>query len=125
MLYDTCRKSPDPGSILEHVFIIIRAKRDYKELLQTFALAQAMRDDESGRAAAEAFDKYKEAVLPYLKSEQDKADVEIRKAMKEELARGPLSVKRIASTKKVRSRLNEVARSLREPPVRWKRKFNQ
>lgn len=121
MLYDKHVGLPEPGSAMEYLFVLIKMRRDYMQLLQTYTLAQAIRDDDTGKATQEAFENYKAAVLPHLKNQQKRAAGNVAEAMRREFARGPLKVKPLTPSNMVKSRLGTVVNSIKEPPFKWKR----
>lgn len=120
MLYDKYVGLPEPGSVIEYLFVLIRMRRDYVQLLHTYTLAQAIRDDETGKVTQEAFENYKAAVLPHLKNQQKKAVGDVAEAMRQEFARGPLKVKPLTPSNMVKSRLGTVVNSIKEPPFKWR-----
>lgn len=122
MLYDKYVGVPETGSIIEYLFVLIRMRRDYMELLKTYTLAQAIRDDETGKATQEAFENFKSAVLPHLKNQQKRAVIDVAEAMRREFARGPLKVKALTPSNMVKSRLGTVVNSIRQPPFKWRGK---
>lgn len=90
--------------------ISVRLRKDVQELHRTFAIVQAVRDDEeSGQRSSSAFEKYREALMPYSKDSVQKADDELLKRMEAEIAKGPLVVRPIAATPRVRSRLAQIS----------------
>lgn len=122
MMYDKYNGLPDPGSLLEKLFILVRMRRDRITLLQTFTVAQTIRDDDTGEASAEAFEKFKVAVLPYLSGEEKQAKFDMAEAMRAEFARGPMKIQALAPTNQVKSRLQNVVRGLKQPHIGWRGK---
>ena len=83
-------------------------------------IAQSIRDDDTGQASQEAFDKYKAAAIPYVTRDAKRAQVDVAKALEEEFARGPMNIRPLTPSDTVRSRLGSVVNSLKQPPIGWK-----
>lgn len=111
MMYDIMKTMPPRGSIKEALMIAVRKRRDLQDIYRTFALIQAARDKgESGELTQEAFESYRTSMLPYLQIESRKADDDVVKRLQEEVQRGPLVVRQVMETPKIRSRLQSIAR---------------
>lgn len=103
--------------------MLIRLRKDLIQLYSTFAIVQALRDDDKGEATKDAFERFRDTVMPYLKKESVKAQQEVIDRLREEIARGPLSVRQLPSSSQTRSRLKEIVRKIKtQPPVRWSRR---
>lgn len=98
-------------------------RKDLIELYRTFAVVQAVRDDDKGEATKDAFEKFRDTVMPYLKKESIRSQQEVVDRMKDEVARGPLTIRQLAPTAQTRSRLKDLVKKIKtQPPVRWSRK---
>lgn len=98
-------------------------RKDLIELYRTFAVVQALRDDDKGEATKDAFDKFRDSVMPYLKKDVVRAHQEVVDRLKQEVGLGPLSIKQLAPTVQTRSRLKELVKQIKtQSPVRWSRK---
>jgi len=106
VLYDTMRKSPEPGSLLEVLCIMIQMRRELAEFHKTLCIVQAVRDSEdSGDSTRKAFENYRNSVMPFLKKEVEKENKKIGEVLRREAARGPLRLKVTAKPSGVGSRL--------------------
>ena len=111
MMYDIMTELPPRGSVREALMISIRLRRDVQDLYRTYVLVQAVRDkSEAGEPSQEAFNKFKESIMPFVGDTTRRADEEVVKRLGEEVARGPLNVRRVMETPKIRSRLQKIAR---------------
>lgn len=103
---------------------MIRMRRDLIELYKTFSIVQAIGDDK-GDATREAFDKYRDASMPYLKRETIRAQQSVIDRLKEEVRLAPhgLFVRKVVDRSRNRSRLQELVNKQKDrPPVRWRRR---
>lgn len=111
MMYDVMTELPPRGSVREALMVSIRLRRDVQDLYRVYAIVQAARDDgESGEPTQEAFNRFKDAIMPFVGDTAKKADEEVVERLNAEIARGPMSVRAVSQTPKIKSRLQEVAR---------------
>lgn len=111
MMYDTMQKLPPRGSMKESLMTSIRLRRDVQDLYRTYVIVQAIRDKgESGEPTQDAFNNFRQAVMPYVGENTKKSDQDVIDRLHEEVARGPLRVKKTIETPKIRSRLQKIAR---------------
>lgn len=111
MMYDTMTELPPRGSFKEALMVSIRLRRDVQDLYRTYVVVQAIRDQgEDGEPTQSAFSKFKEAIMPFVGDTTKKADEEVVARLQEEVSRGPLMVRPVEATPKIRSRLKEIAR---------------
>lgn len=85
MLYDLASSPPEPGSLLESIFLLITTRRREAELFQTEALISAVvgtvsKDFEGIEKALEA---YKAAMFPFLEAERGKRAAMAKEALKQ------------------------------------------
>lgn len=82
MWYDTCGESPTYKSPRETLFILVYLKRQQTALLSTRALVQTslQSEKEAQDPAVEAFQKYYDAMFPFLEN-ADPAQDEMHKAL--------------------------------------------
>ena len=95
MLYDLATEPPEPGTLLESVFLLVSLRRREAELLQTEALALAPLVASSGKVEVltEALKAYKNALFPFLPAEVEKEKKDIQEALKRWTERGSFRVK--------------------------------
>lgn len=111
MMYDTMTKLPPRRSALEALMLAIRLRRDVQDIYRTYAMIQAVRDkSESAELIQDAFNKFKDSMMPYASDSTVKADERVVDRLKEEIARGPLQVSKVKETSRIRSRLKAIAR---------------
>ena len=97
--------------------MMVQMRREIKELYKTHAVVQAVMitqhpdSTDKGDSVREAFDNFKNSLMPFLKSELKKEEEKVVKALWEEAARGPMKVTPIEPMR-VSSRL----RKLKRPP---------
>ena len=110
MMYDTMTELPPRGSVKEALMVSIRLRRDVQDLYRTYVVVQAVRDQgEDGEPTQNAFSKFKEAIMPFVGDTTKKADEEVVQRLNEEIARGPMKVRPVEATPRIRSRLKEIA----------------
>lgn len=111
MMYDIMSEMPKRGSIHEALMLSIRLRREVQDLHRTYVIVQAIRDKgETGEPTQEAFNRFKDSIMPHMADSTAKADRDVVKRLEEEIARGPLAVRRVAETSQIRSRLQRIAR---------------
>ena len=111
MMYDIMRELPRRGSVREALMISIRLRREVQDLYRTYVLVQAIRDKgETGEPTQDAFNKFKQSIMPYVSDTTVKADEEVVRRLEEEIARGPLRVTPVSESPAIRSRLQSIAR---------------
>lgn len=99
LLLLTCRELPPVGSPREVVLLSLILAQETAEHAKFRALMQATIDASSARSA---FDEYMEAAFPYLHSAKKRDAMDAAKILEQELARGPLSVRRLDTLHKQR-----------------------
>lgn len=111
MMYDIMRELPPRGSVREALMVSIHLRREVQDLYRTYVIVQAIRDKgETGEPTQDAFNKFKEAIMPYVSESTMQADRDVVKRLEEEVARGPLMVRKVMETPAIRSRLQRIAR---------------
>ena len=86
MLYELSGQSPEPGSLLESIFVMIAKRRQEAEYYKTKTLVAAIladKIDDGGRRLSEAMDLYRDSLFPYLASETTKRDRVTKKLLKQ------------------------------------------
>lgn len=86
MLYELHGRPPEPGSLLESVFVMIAKRRQESEYYKTKAIVTAMVADKmegGGQRLIDALDTYRDSLFPYLASEAKKKDRLTKKALKQ------------------------------------------
>lgn len=121
MLYDTAARPPRPGSILETLFIMVQIRREASRLMEVRSVVQALQDEsETGQATQEAFNDFRLALMPYLMQDERDARKQFREVMNRELRMGPMRVRPVEVTPRVRSRLQAMSNRIRQAGrVRW------
>lgn len=110
MMYDLMKELPPRGSVKEALMVSIRLRRDVQDLYRTYVVVQAIRDQgEDGEPTQTAFSKFRESIMPFIGDTTKRADEEVVQRLHEEVARGPMRVRPVESTPKIRSRLKEIA----------------
>lgn len=111
MMYDTMTELPPRGSVKEALMVSIRLRRDVQDLYRTYVVVQAVRDQgEDGEPTQNAFSKFKEAIMPFVGDTTKKADEEVVQRLHDEIARGPMKVRPVEATPRIRSRLKDIAK---------------
>lgn len=110
---------------MEALCLMIQMRRQTTELYHLHTVVQAVRtaQDESPDAVKEAFDRYRNALLPFLREEIDREHSELVKALKAETARGPMVVRKVGGSDvgaQLRAKLKK--KSVRPPKVGWRSK---
>lgn len=91
--------------------VSIRLRRDVQDLYRTYVVVQAIRDKgETGEPTQDAFNKFRDSIMPFAGDSTKRADQEVVTRLEEEVARGPLSVRKVLETPKIKSRLKNIAR---------------
>jgi ACT domain-containing protein len=83
MLYDLATEPPEPGTLLESVFLLVSLRRREAELLQTEAIVTAVASAPSGQIdlIRSALKEYKNSVFPFLEAERKKLYSQLRRGM--------------------------------------------
>lgn len=88
MLYDLANGPPEPGSLLESIFLLISLRRRESELFQTEAIITAVLA--AGSSAENRFEPvegalkaYRDAVFPFLENEKVKRSEMAKKALEQ------------------------------------------
>lgn len=85
MLYDLAAAPPEPGSLLESVFLLVSLRRREAELYQTEVLMNAIMlagsENPSYELLDKAFQEYKNTLFPFIEAEKIKTDADTRKAL--------------------------------------------
>jgi len=119
MLYDLVPEPPEPGSLLESVFLLISLRRREAELYQTESIVAAIAAAavEGGADIIEnALNTYKDTLFPFLAGEKVRKDDESRKIL-EHWAKQVFRVKPLwhsGESKKLHSRLRRTAEKVTE-----------
>ena len=85
MLYDLASGPPEPGSLLESVFLLISLRRRESELFQTEAIITAVLAAGSDKfePVETALKAYKDAMFPFLETEKLKRAEMAKEALKQ------------------------------------------
>lgn len=85
MLYDLASGPPEPGSLLESVFLLLSLRRREAELFQTDALVTAILAAGSDKfdPVERALEAYKNAMFPFLEAERGKKSDMAKEALKQ------------------------------------------
>lgn len=85
MLYDLASAPPEPGSLLESIFLLIATRRREAELFQTEAIISAVIGVavESFEGIEKALQSYKSAMFPFLEAERGKREEMAKEALKQ------------------------------------------
>jgi hypothetical protein len=125
MMYDLLSKPPKVGSVLEALCLMIQMRRQLIQLFGMHTVVQAVRtaQEESSETIQESFNKYRDALLPFLSEEMTKETNEIIDALKAETSRGPMLVRKVGGRDQG-SRLRKKLKGnvVRPPTAAWGRK---
>jgi len=85
MLYDLASAPPEPGSLLESIFLLIATRRREAELFQTEVLISAVAGTVSKdfEGVEKALESYKAAMFPFLEAERGKRAAMAKQALKQ------------------------------------------
>jgi hypothetical protein len=85
MLYDLATAPPEPGSLLESIFMLITTRRREAELFQTEAIIAAVIGASAGdmEAVENALTSYKNVMFPFLEAEKGKRSEMAKKALEQ------------------------------------------
>jgi len=85
MLYDLASGPPEPGSLLESVFLLLSLRRREAELFQTEAIITAVLGAGTDKIEPieEALKAYKSSMFPFLEAEKTKRSVMVKEALKQ------------------------------------------
>jgi len=116
MLYDLASGPPEPGSLLESVFLLISLRRRESELFQTEAMITAILSAGSDKfePIEEALRAYKDSMFPFLEAEKMKRGDMAKAALKQWTDHVAFKVKPLwtaydGRTKKMHSQLRRSA----------------
>lgn len=112
IMYDIMSELPPRGSVREALMVSIRLRRDVQDLYRTYVIVQAIRDKgETGEPTQDAFNKFRDSIMPFVGDSTKRADQEVVARLEEEVARGPLQVRKVLETPRIKSRLKKIART--------------
>ena len=118
MLYDLYGQPPEPGSLLESVFMLISKRRQEQELLKTRVLVEATlapHFENKSDMLTQTFKDYMDAMFPFFKKERGQKVEEEKVVLKEWSDKGPLKVEPLwnkdaqGTTKRFMSKLRKGA----------------
>jgi len=95
MLYDLAQAPPEPGSLLESVFLVLSKRRQEQEFLKTRVMVESTLAPhlEGESKISETFSDYMNAMFPYLKHQGQDKDRDMKKALKQWTDRTAFKVK--------------------------------
>jgi hypothetical protein len=116
MLYDLANGPPEPGSLLESVFLLISLRRRETELFQTEALITAILSAGTDKfePIEQALQAYKNAMFPFLEAEKVKRSELAKRALEQWTSHKAFRVRPLwtaydGRTKKLHSQLKKSA----------------
>ena len=123
MMYDLLSKPPKPGSVLEALCLMIQMRRQLTQLYQLHTVVQAVRtaQDESAEEVRDSFNRYRDALLPFLQEEMSREHNQLVEALKAETARGPMLIRHAGGADvgtRLRNKLKD--KEVRPPRLGWK-----
>jgi hypothetical protein len=133
MLYDLASGPPEPGSLLESVFLIISLRRRESELFQTESLITAILCAGSDKfdPVESALKNYKDAMFPFLEAEKTKRADMAKEALKQWTSHKAFRVKPLwqvggSQQKRLRSQLKRsVERTQQAEELRKKKRHTR
>lgn len=99
VLYEKTYRPPPVGSLREAVFLNVWLKRQDIEMQRTRILAQGFLNPEG---VAGAYEDYKKAIFPFIKTEKVTQDKELMEKMAKEVSKGPILFKTVDPTSHLR-----------------------
>lgn len=119
MLYDLATASPEPGSLLESVFLIISKRRQEQEFLRTRTLVSAtLAPHVENNKLSEVFEDYFNAMFPWLKKEREDKEQLAKEALKHWAGKKAFAVRPLWTAKQagrgIKSRLRKGAEKVRK-----------
>jgi hypothetical protein len=118
MLYDLMDGPPEPGSLLESVFMLLAKRRMESQYFATRLIVEsALAQYTEGKNLQESLENYTDSMFPYLKLQRTNKDKQWREALKQWTSHTALSVKPIfrpTDHKKFMSRLKRGAAQVKQ-----------
>jgi len=101
MLYDLSQAPPEPGSLLESVFLVLTKRRQEQEFLRTRVLVEATLAPhlEGKSKISETFGDYMNAMFPYLQHQVPEKEGLMKQALKQWAGHRGFKVKPLWQTK--------------------------
>lgn len=86
---------PEPGSLMEMIFLVVWKMRQNIEFQKTRVVVQAQMSQQGveGKLIEKAFEDLRQAFFPFERTEREETIDSLRKALMKEVGRGGLSVK--------------------------------
>jgi len=116
MMYDLAKEPPEPGSLLESVFLMISLRRREAELFQAEAIIAAIVGARAQKyeAVEESLRAFKNAMFPFLEGAKNRKEDLAKKALEQWTSHGALKVRPLAmlgdnSNRKLHSQLRRSA----------------
>lgn len=113
MLYELAPEPPEPGSLLESVFMLMAKKRQEIRFLETRFLAESaiLSEQENADAFREAYRDYSDAIFPYLARDREEEARKAKKVMHDWAAQKALRVRPIWRPHEVRGVVSRMRRA--------------
>lgn len=95
MLYDLAQAPPEPGSLLESVFLVLTKRRQEAEFLQTRVIVEAALAPhlEGKSKISDTFNDYLNAVFPWFRLHKGKTEKDMADALKQWVGKKALRVR--------------------------------
>lgn len=119
MLYDLARQPPEPGSLLESLFLLISIRRRETELFKTEAVVAAVAGAAAGQydAIDKSLQAFKNSMFPFLEAEKARRKEDEKKVLDNWIAQKALAVRPLwmshRHSKRLHSRLRKQAERTR------------
>lgn len=114
MLYNLAEGPPEPGTLLESVFLLVTKRRMEAQYLGVRAVMEAvLRPHTEQNTLDDAHKMYISSMFPHIERDKERRDKASKEAMKNWVGRGPLTVRALDSPDMRRDRRRAKNASLR------------
>lgn len=109
MLYNLASGPPEPGTLLESIFLLVTRLRQESRYLETRLLVEALLSAKTeGNSLQDSYNQYTDAMFPFAAATRDKNKKKAKKVMEEWVGKKALRVRALADpNKKVRSKMHK------------------
>lgn len=119
MLYQLAPEPPEPGTLLESVFLILTKMGQEEKFLQSRLMVEAILRPmaENSQGLQDAFRDYQDVIFPFLARGREDEKEKMRKAAKSWTAQGPMRVRPLQSGRESKRFKSRMKQGLNKPRI--------
>jgi hypothetical protein len=119
MLYQLASEPPEPGTLLESVFLILTKMGQEEKFLQSRLMVEAILRPmaEGSQGLQDAYRDYQDAIFPFLARGREDEKEKMRNAAKSWSAQGPLRVRPLQTGRDAKRFKSRMKQELNKPRI--------